>query len=335
MSVLAGSARTLRFIDHSFLQVKNTFISVESLPSPLSVQRAKVRAKTWSFDIEASLLSPDQARANTWSFGLERESIDSRSSPSGASSGLSDEGAPAEERGDRTPVSFCSTPSPRAPAGQLSFIRPPAPPPAPAQAVLVQALLLPAVWPLAAPTSTPPGPLVGPCVVKSSSPPPELGARQSRVGRRLRRPPSMPTVPLQSRQCSTVDGYVRIQWTVDARKLKSSDKQLVSPPLDVDLGLASGPVAFKIMLTARGVAFKKSGGVGCVQVKCCSELGEDACTKVRIAIGRDQPRGPVPHCFSSNPVFSLPKELAEWDFHAAAERQSNSMVVNVDIAPPV
>jgi hypothetical protein len=147
----------------------------------------------------------------------------------------------------------------------------------------------------------------------------------------------VPTVPLQSRQCSTVDGYARIQWTVDARKLKSSNTQLVSPLLDVDLGLGSGPVAFKIMLkpAARGVTFKKSRGVGCVQVKCCSELGEDACTKVRIAIGRDQPRGPVPHCFSSNPVFSLPKELAEWDFHAAAERQSVSMVVNVDIAPLV
>jgi hypothetical protein len=142
-------------------------------------------------------------------------------------------------------------------------------------------------------------------------------------------------VPLQSQRCSTADGYARIRWTADARKLKGSDKQLVSPPLDVDLGLGSGPVAFKIMLTASGGStFKKSGGVGCVQVKCCSELGEDACTKVRVSIGRD-PRGPVPHCFSSNPVFTLPKEFAEWDFRAATELQSNSLVVNVDIAPLV
>jgi hypothetical protein len=31
----------------------------------------------------------------------------------------------------------------------------------------------------------------------------------------------------------------------------------------------------------------------------------------------------------------LPKKLAEWDFRAAVEQQSNSMVVNVDIAPRV
>jgi hypothetical protein len=151
----------------------------------------------------------------------------------------------------------------------------------------------------------------------------------------------MPTVPLQSRLSSTVDGYARLRWTVDARKLNSSDKQLVSPPLDVDLGLGSGPVAFKIMLTASGgsSSFRKSRGVGCVQVKCCSELGADVCTEVRISIGREGqdslPRGPVTHCFAASPVFTLPKKLAEWDFRAAVEQQSNSMVVNVDIAPRV
>lgn len=325
------------------VQVKNTFISLESPPSPLGVRRARARARTWSFESE-----PRTAR--TWSFESEPHTArrsSPPSSPSGASGGTGAEGAPAEESGDRTPVPFCSTPSPRAPATPLSFTLPPAPPPAPPgsapspaqpvlQPVLAQALLMPAIWPSAAPTSTW---LAPPCAAEGSlhqGP----GARRSTVGGRSGRPPSVPTVPLQSRLCSTVDGYARIRWTVDARKLNGSDKQLVSPPLGVDLGLGSGPVTFKIILTASwGSTFRKSGGIGCVQVKCCSELGEDACTKVRIAIGREErgslPRGPVTHCFSSSPVFGLPKELAEWDFRAAAERQSNSMVVNVDITPLV
>jgi len=147
---------------------------------------------------------------------------------------------------------------------------------------------------------------------------------------------SMPTVPLQSQLCSTVDGYARIRWMVDARKLKSSDKQLVSPPLNVDLGISSGPVAFKVILTAsEGSTFKKSRGFGCLQVKCVSELDDDGCTNVRVSIGSEGlaqlPRGPLTHCFSSNPVFTLPKELAAWNFCSAEEQQSKTMVVNVDI----
>jgi hypothetical protein len=144
-------------------------------------------------------------------------------------------------------------------------------------------------------------------------------------------------VPLQSQLFSTVDGYARIRWTVDARKLLGSDKQLVSPPLNVDLGMRSGPAVFKVMLTASGGStFKKSGGFGCVQVKCVSELDNDDCTNVRVSIGSEGraqlPRGPLTHCFSSNPVFTLPEE---WNFCSAAEQQSNAMVVNIDIAPLV
>jgi hypothetical protein len=148
----------------------------------------------------------------------------------------------------------------------------------------------------------------------------------------------MPTVPLESQLCSTVDGYARIRWTVDARKLKGSNKQFVSPPLNVDLGMRSGPAVFKVMLTASGGStFKQTEGFGCVQVKCFSELDDDACTNVRVSIGSEGltqfPRGPLTHCFSSNPVFTLPKELAEWNFSSAEEQQSKTMVVNVDIAP--
>jgi hypothetical protein len=150
----------------------------------------------------------------------------------------------------------------------------------------------------------------------------------------------VPTVPLESQLCSTTDGYTRIRWTVDARKLKGSDKKLVSPPETVDLGTSSGTAVFKVMLTASGGStFRRSEGLGCVQVKCVSELNGDARTKVRVSIGSEGraqlPRGPLTHSFSSNPVFTLPAELAGWDFCSAVEQESLSMVVNVDIMPLV
>jgi hypothetical protein len=149
--------------------------------------------------------------------------------------------------------------------------------------------------------------------------------------------PARLATTLQIQLCSTADGYARIRWTVDARKLKGSDKQLVSPPFNVDLGMRLGPAVFKVLLKASGSStFKRSLGFGCVQVKCASELDDDACTKVRVIIGSEGraqlPRGPLTHCFSSNPVFTLPEE---WNFCSAAEQQSNAMVVNIDIAPLV
>jgi len=124
---------------------------------------------------------------------------------------------------------------------------------------------------------------------------------------------------------------------VDARKLRGSDKQLASSNFDVDLGPGLGSVVFKVMLATFGgtQSFKRTGGVGYVQVKCASE--GDINTKIRVSIGRGDrqrpPRGPFTHSFSDSPVFTLPRQQAEWDFWGAADEQSMTLVVNVDIAP--
>merc|ERR1712139_536556 len=68
----------------------------------------------------------------------------------------------------------------------------------------------------------------------------------------------------------------RIQWTVDSRKLKSSDREAVSPTFDVSCG---GTVSFKMVLKPKvmdsnkgGACFKKSRNKGYVELRCVSDL---------------------------------------------------------------
>jgi len=146
----------------------------------------------------------------------------------------------------------------------------------------------------------------------------------------------------QTLQSSEVDGFSRAQWAVDGRKLRSSDKRLVSPSFDLDLGLGSGPVAFVLVLYPKSAtfkgssSFKEAGGLGHVHLKCVSELGDDAAAvKVRLSIGRGQARqlrGPLVHSFASSPLFALPKDQSEWDFGSAVEKQPASLFVSVDVA---
>jgi len=146
----------------------------------------------------------------------------------------------------------------------------------------------------------------------------------------------------QTLQSSEVDGFSRAQWTVDGRKMKSSDKRLVSPSFELDLGLGSGPMGFVLVLYPKSAtfkgssSFKEAGGLGHVHLKCVSELGDDAAAvQVRLSIGRGQARqlrGPFVHSFAGSPLFALPKDQAEWDFGAAVEEQPASLFVSVDVA---
>jgi hypothetical protein len=140
---------------------------------------------------------------------------------------------------------------------------------------------------------------------------------------------------------SEVDGFVRVQWTVAGAKLRGSDKRLVSPSFDVDLGLGSSPIVFAVMLYPRSATFRGSasflqaGGVGHIHLKCVSELGDDVPVTIRVSIGGDQDRlsrGPFVHSFASSPLFTLPRDQAEWDFGAAVEAKSASLTLSVDVA---
>merc|ERR1712139_312928 len=65
----------------------------------------------------------------------------------------------------------------------------------------------------------------------------------------------------------------RIFWTVDARKLRSNHKQLMSPPFELSLGPQNTNALFKMGIYPKeeGSSFQKANGHGRVQVKCESE----------------------------------------------------------------
>jgi hypothetical protein len=131
-----------------------------------------------------------------------------------------------------------------------------------------------------------------------------------------------------------------VQWSVDAKKLRGSDKQAVSPPLEVSLGQGAPPATFKLMLCpSGGDSFRKAGGVGQVQLKCCSDLPESSwpLTAISISVGSGSKahvqRGPFAHRFGSSSVFSAPREQADWDFVASVEPSASVVPVTVEIAP--
>jgi len=137
----------------------------------------------------------------------------------------------------------------------------------------------------------------------------------------------------------------RAEWTVDAKKLRGSDKQVVSPPFDVALLPGQPPCTFKLMLYPKatlgiggGTSFRKAAGVGHIQLKCCSELPEDhPATCVRVGVGANNktqwPRGPFKHGFGSSSVFNLPKEQADWSFTESVELQGQTLMIDVELAP--
>ncbi|CAK0896021.1 unnamed protein product, partial [Prorocentrum cordatum] len=79
---------------------------------------------------------------------------------------------------------------------------------------------------------------------------------------------TVPRMQVNAVTQSQVDGYCRTEWVVDARKLKGTDKQIVSPQFEVLLRRGAPAVSFKMTLHPKttdakgGVSFKKSEGVG-------------------------------------------------------------------------
>jgi len=132
----------------------------------------------------------------------------------------------------------------------------------------------------------------------------------------------------------------RINWTVDARKLRGNDKQAVSPPFSLNFGPQFHDIVFKLMLYPKvvsdskgGASFKKARGCGFVQLKCEAELSQaDANVQWRIVIG-GVARGPVIHNFSNSAVSRLPKDKEEWEFSTAVDQDSQTFVVCLEIMP--
>jgi len=157
--------------------------------------------------------------------------------------------------------------------------------------------------------------------------------------------PAAPRAPVLTRVFSVASYMERVRWTVDARKLKSTDREAVSPSFD--LSFSGVNVQFKMVIRPKvmsdsrgGASFKKAKGRGSVELRCLSEV-EPAVNPIvtfRLAIGsgadpekREPPRGPVRHDFTQRAICGLPEGQAEWDFSKAVDEDTLTFVVCLEI----
>jgi len=136
----------------------------------------------------------------------------------------------------------------------------------------------------------------------------------------------------------------RIRWNVDARKLKSTDREAVSPTFEVSCGAT---VKFKMVLKPRvrtndkgGACFAKSGRKGYVELRCVSDLEKEGAAvrpiltfRLQIASARrTEPfRGPVRHNFADRALCGLPDGQDEWDFGKVVDNTKNEFGVVLEL----
>jgi len=144
------------------------------------------------------------------------------------------------------------------------------------------------------------------------------------------------------RAISPVTGVHRILWTVDAGKLRSHERQAVSPSFELPL---DRPVVSRLVIFPRpnsdgkgSASFKKSGGWGSVHLKCEASRGIisfQISTTNGTATFQRQPRGPIKHDFADHSTCGLPKDLEQWDFNQALNIGNQTFAVCLDLLPNI
>jgi len=153
-----------------------------------------------------------------------------------------------------------------------------------------------------------------------------------------------PRSQVMERVFSMASQRERIRWTVDARKLKSSDREAVSPTFEVSCG---APISFKMVLKPKvmdsnkgGACFKKSRNKGYVELRCVTDLesaglpSKPSLTfRLQVASERkSEPfRGPVRHNFADRAICGLPEGQDEWDFGKVVDRDNNTFGVVLEL----
>lgn len=132
------------------------------------------------------------------------------------------------------------------------------------------------------------------------------------------------------------DGSLKVQWPVDAKKLRSKDQQIISSSFEAFPGCS-----FKLMMKPKSAgdrkgqtSFQKAKGTGSVELKLMDRVAEAPRLRFRISVGaQEQPRGPVEHDFSESTVGSLAPGDDKFDFASAVEPNSSSFVVTLEVLP--
>lgn len=149
---------------------------------------------------------------------------------------------------------------------------------------------------------------------------------------------SFPVLAMNETWMEHVDGQLWIHWRIDAKKLHSKDKTIISPKLDI-LG-----AFFKIMITPKAggdgkgqACFRKARGCGSMVLKLVDPAPETAslpnlffCMAIGSGIRRQAPRGPVQYDFDSS-VCGLPKSQESWDFLSAVDPDSSTCTISLHV----
>lgn len=127
------------------------------------------------------------------------------------------------------------------------------------------------------------------------------------------------------------------EWVVRGQRLKSMDKQAVSPVFKIKFG-SRGPTAFKMLLCpsqrndARGGgSFKQGKGKGRIGLKCTDELGSDSEVRLQfLVVVGDGPlaqpvRGPLAHNFADHSCYEVGGQ-EPWNFAAAVDSRDTFVV---------
>jgi len=140
-------------------------------------------------------------------------------------------------------------------------------------------------------------------------------------------------------QCNDACSF-KVCWTLDARKLRGSDKQAVSQPVELPLAPGGQHVKLRILIyptvhvrqSQSLLSFKASRSRGFIQIKCEYEKScQTIPVRFTISVGSGRhsqgSRGPVDHDFATNGICGLPKEQDNWDFFSATETCSMTVPV--------
>jgi len=131
---------------------------------------------------------------------------------------------------------------------------------------------------------------------------------------------------------------IRVEWIVDARKIKGTDKVVVSPPFEMP---SVSSAVFKMMITPKsvvegkgGASFKKSKGKGTVQLKCESRLDDEASMVFQIRIGHHE-TNVSSVCreewnFADAPLYQCQQD---WDFTKFVDVAKRSFSVIIEVGP--
>mmetsp|Transcript_106438 Transcript_106438/g.266735 ORF Transcript_106438/g.266735 Transcript_106438/m.266735 type:complete len:389 (+) Transcript_106438:92-1258(+) len=143
--------------------------------------------------------------------------------------------------------------------------------------------------------------------------------------------------PVLERTFSVSSSAHLIRWTVDAKKLNSSDREAVSPSFGLEVGK---PAMFKLKIKPKkvhdlrgGASFKKAKGKGSVELLCLEDVASIVNFRVAVGSGQDPGEplgGPVTHDFSEGKTCGLE---ATWDFSKHVDEETQTFVVVLEILP--